>query len=151
MTSIFDKTSINKPSFNQKIVGSLLVTSVCLLGCSPMTTSTQSASHQNGMSVYIDPQTGKFLSAPAPGQEILTINSEMQNATSTSSEGLIEEKSPIPGGGIMMDLKGRFQSPLVITQDPSGKLQSQHLNDIPNHVTQQPVEAGKKGADHEQK
>ena len=44
-----------------------------------------------GLNVYIDPQTGEFIQEPRPGQEALKITPEMQNATSTSSEGLVEE------------------------------------------------------------
>lgn len=103
------------------------------------------------MSVYIDPQTGEFIPEPKPGQNALEITPEMQNAASTSSEGLVEEKSPVPGGGVMIDLKGRFQSPLIINQDPNGKQKTQHLNDLPKYSPQQPSKADKQGAGHEQK
>lgn len=106
---------------------------------------------QKGMSVYIDPQTGEFIPEPKQGQKALEITPEMQNATSTSSEGLVEEKSPVPGGGVMIDLKGRFQSPLIITQDPTGKPKTQHLNDLPKYSPKEPVNAEKQGAGHEQK
>lgn len=106
---------------------------------------------QKGMSVYIDPQTGEFIPEPKQGQKALEITPEMQNATSTSSEGLIEEKSPVPGGGVMIDLKGRFQSPLIITQDPTGKQKTQHLNDLPKYSPEESVNAEKQGAGHEQK
>lgn len=41
---------------------------------------------------------------------------------STSSKGLVEEDSPVPGGGRMVDLKGRFQHSMVATLAPDGIL-----------------------------
>lgn len=32
------------------------------------------------------------------------------DATSTSHEGLVSEPSPVPGGGVMIDLQGRFRN-----------------------------------------
>lgn len=104
-----------------------------------------------GLNVYIDPQTGEFIQEPRPGQEALKITPEMQNATSTSSEGLVEEISPVPGGGVMIDLKGRFQSPLIITQDPAGKQKTRHLNDLPLYAPQHPTNKNAEGSGHEQK
>ncbi len=78
-----------------------------------------------GMKVYVDPQTGEVVEPPAqePPQ------SEMQAgdvATSTSSEGLVAEPSPVSGGGTMINLQGRFQSPLVATQGSDGKMKIEH-------------------------
>lgn len=145
-------------------MGLFIIAAFCLSGCSstsPTNASlnteineTKTASKQsakNGMSVYLDPQTGEFISEPKPGQKVLEITPEMQNATSSSSEGLVEEKSPIPGGGVTMDLQGRFQSPLIITQDPTGNSKTLHLDDFPKHRAQQPGGVGKQGEVHEQK
>lgn len=106
---------------------------------------------EKGINVYIDPQTGEFIQEPRQGQEALKITPEMQNATSTSSEGLVEEISPVPGGGVMIDLKGRFQSPLIITQDPAGKQKTRHLNDLPLYTPQHPTNKNTEGSGHEQK
>ena len=86
-------------------------------------------SSQQGMTVHIDPATGEFIAEPVP-DEALEINPEMQNAMSTSSEGLSEEKSPIPGGGVGVNLQGRFQSPLIAHQDPNGSIKIRHLEKI---------------------
>lgn len=59
-----------------------------------------------GMTVHIDPKTGK-VTPPPPGGEPPQSQSE-KDATSTSGEGLKEQ--PIPGGGYKLDLKGRFQN-----------------------------------------
>jgi hypothetical protein len=106
---------------------------------------------KEGINVYIDPQTGEFIQEPRQGQEALKITPEIQNATSTSSEGLVEEISPIPGGGMMIDLKGRFQSPLIIIQDPSGKQKIRHLNDLPKYAPQDPTNKNTEDSGHDQK
>ncbi len=43
-------------------------------------------------------------------------------ALSTSFEGLVEEKSPVAGGGVMVNLQGRFQNALTIEQDADGNV-----------------------------
>lgn len=83
----------------------------------------------SGMVIYIDPETGAFLKEPAPGYEPLQLTPQLQNAFSTSDSGLVEIPSSVPGGGVLLDLQGRFQSPLVITIDPNGNLKMQHLNE----------------------
>jgi hypothetical protein len=83
----------------------------------------------SGMTVYVDPQTGAILPEPAPGSVPLRLSPQEQSALSTSHEGLVEV--PVPGGGVKVDLQGRFQSPLVGTIDAHGKLQMQHLGESP--------------------
>ncbi len=83
------------------------------------------------MVIYIDPQTGALLKEPAPGTVPLQLTPQLQNALSTSHHGLIEEPSPVPGGGVKLDLQGRFRSPLFVTTDASGKLRIRHLPEIP--------------------
>ncbi len=72
---------------------------------------------------YKDPVTGK-LGAPPDTASISESSEAMQSATSTSSEGLEEE--PAPGGGTMVDLKGRFGSSITATKDKSGKITKSH-------------------------
>lgn len=77
------------------------------------------------LTVYIDPETGEFITpeeAEAPPEERLTPSA----AYSTSHEGLEERPSPVPGGGTMVDLKGRFQSPLTATIDSNGDIKIEH-------------------------
>lgn len=61
----------------------------------------------DGMTVHIDPKTGK-VTPPPPGAAPPESQSE-KNATSTSGEGLTEQPNPA-GGGYKLDLKGRFQN-----------------------------------------
>ena len=49
-----------------------------------------------------------------------------QEGLSTSAEGLEVVPSPVPGGGVMIDLKGRFRSELTATLGPDGKVEIQH-------------------------
>jgi hypothetical protein len=39
--------------------------------------------------------------------------------------------SSVPGGGVKLDLQGRFQGMLVVTIDPDGKFKMQHLGEPP--------------------
>jgi hypothetical protein len=85
----------------------------------------------SGMTIYIDPQTGAILKKPAPGTVPLQLTPELQNALSTSHDGLVEVPSSVPGGGVKVDLRGRFQSPLLGTIDAHGKTKIQHLHEMP--------------------
>lgn len=60
-----------------------------------------------GMTVHIDPKTGKIV-PPPEGAAPLPPSPAEKNSTSTSSEGLKEE--PGAHGGAKVDLKGRFQN-----------------------------------------
>jgi hypothetical protein len=42
-------------------------------------------------------------------------------------------EAPAPGGGVKVDLQGRFQSPLIATVDGNGKVRTQHLGETPEH------------------
>lgn len=70
--------------------------------------------------VYIDPVTGEFR-PPPPGAPGLQLSPQLQNAVSTSSAGLVQVPSPVPGGGIMVRLNGRFQQTMHAEVDASGK------------------------------
>jgi hypothetical protein len=82
------------------------------------------------MRIYRDPVTGEVGEPPAeaPAQGPLPPD----EALSTSSEGLVETLSPAPGGGVMVDLQGRFRSPLIATRDAEGKVTIRHLPSGPS-------------------
>lgn len=75
--------------------------------------------------VYIDPATGKLIPRPAtpdqpqavtgPGP-ITTVPPEL----STSAKGLQVVPNPKTGGGVMVDLQGRFQQRTTATLDAEG-------------------------------
>lgn len=75
--------------------------------------------------VYIDPQTGEFTTPPARGVPAAR-KTAPPAASSTSQQGLEEGPSAVPGGGTMVDLKGRFHSPLTATIDGNGKTKIEH-------------------------
>jgi hypothetical protein len=85
----------------------------------------------SGMIIHIDPQRGELRKTPAPGTVPLQLSPQERNAFSTSHQGLVQVPSLVPGGGVKLDLQGRFQSPLVVTIDPEGKLKMQHLGEPP--------------------
>jgi hypothetical protein len=80
-----------------------------------------------GMTVYIDPKTGAVLTEPAPDRTPLRLTPQERNALSTSHQGLVQVPSSVPGGGVKLDLQGRFQSPMIGTIGPDGKVRLQHL------------------------
>lgn len=76
---------------------------------------------------YIDPETGQITDTPRTTKQApIELSPEMENAMSTSSEGLVEEKSALPGGGDYIELKGRFQSPLIGIQKKDKKIDFIH-------------------------
>lgn len=81
------------------------------------------AKESGGFRVYIDPQTRQFVEPPTDQPVAPT---PPPAAVSTSAEGLVETPNPEPGGGVMMDLKGRFRSPVTATVGPDGKARIQH-------------------------
>jgi hypothetical protein len=84
----------------------------------------------SGMKIHRDPVTGELGAPPAEAPDQVSLPPD--DALSTSSEGLMETPSPVPGGGSMVDLQGRFRSPLIATQDAEGKITIQHLPSGPS-------------------
>jgi len=80
-----------------------------------------------GMTIHLDPQTGA-LAKPRPGLHLLPLSPAEANALSTSHVGLVEAASPVPGGGVIVDLLGRFRSPLVGTVGADGAVTIRHLD-----------------------
>lgn len=84
-----------------------------------------------GYTVFIDPVTGKIVPQPT-GPLPLELTEELQNSLSTSSEGLVEIPSPVPGGGTMVRLNGRFQDAMVATTaDAGGNISATCLSNVP--------------------
>jgi hypothetical protein len=71
--------------------------------------------------VFVDPETGRRVLAPTPQQRAAMDAAIARNpAFSQSSEGLVEV--PVPGGGFMIHLQGRFQSVYTVTRTSDGRL-----------------------------
>ena len=88
------------------------------------TTSTPTKSDQT-LSVHIDPETGEFVT---PEEATVTPENRLTPLyeDSISHEGLEETPSPVPGGGTMVDLKGRFNDPLKTSIDNSSDIKIEH-------------------------
>jgi hypothetical protein len=108
----------------------------------PMQTPPQPA----GYVIHIDPATGQ-LTDPAPGTAPLVIDPGLQNALSTSGDGLVEVPSEAPGGGTMVDLQGRFQSTMVSTVGKNGTLQAPCFSGLPDSCSSEPGKTGKGGGE----
>ena len=79
-----------------------------------------------GMVVHIDPATGRPTSHPLPEQaaEIASLQVDKANR---STEGLVEEVGPT--GGVRVNLRNRFRSPLVaVVQPDSGVVRTDHIS-----------------------
>ncbi len=82
-----------------------------------------------GMRAYVDPETGELT---VPPDDVRAAEAAAAAAAfSTSHEGLVEVPSPVPGGGVMLDLKGRFRSPLTATLSADGKVTMAHVPCVP--------------------
>ena len=80
-----------------------------------------------GLVVHIDPTTGEFLPEP-PADGVTT---QAADAAKAPVPQLKAVPSPTLGGGIMVDLQGQFQMPLVATIDAAGKVTMKHESTIP--------------------
>ena len=76
-----------------------------------------------GLIVGIDPTTGEFLPQPPAGG---VTPSDKAEAAKVPAPQLHEVPSPTPGGGVMVELKDRFLTPLVATVDADGKVKLKH-------------------------
>jgi hypothetical protein len=82
--------------------------------------SSKPAAGNAGYRVAVDPATGQFVEP-----ETVTAGEAGKtglDALSRSDHGLVEEASPVPGGGVMVNLQGRFQNTFTATTDADGKL-----------------------------
>lgn len=75
-----------------------------------------------GQILNIDPATGKIVDTPT--QSIRALQDAMAAELSTSGDGLVVEKSPVKGGGVMINLQGRFQNASTAVIDANGTLQA---------------------------
>ena len=69
--------------------------------------------------VYRNPVTGE-LGPPPASEPVPQVPLGMEEALSTSSEGLVE--TPDAGGGVMVDLQGRFRPFSTATKDKHGHI-----------------------------
>ena len=73
-----------------------------------------------GVRVYKDPQTGEFAQ---PSSTDTSIAASVARSFSRSHVGLVEVlNTEVLGGGVKMDLQGRFRSHFIATKDADGKV-----------------------------
>lgn len=93
-----------------------------------------------GMRLYVDPDTREFVEAPSE-PIIIEMAQDGLSPYSTSSEGLVEVDAP--GGGKMVDLRGRFRMAYTATVDESGVV---HAGCGHSHTTEsERTDSGKEG------
>jgi hypothetical protein len=101
-------------------VGVWIVVGAALLAGAPAAAEpVDGPSAQSGMRAYVDPRTGALQNTPPPGTAM-----PAPPAFSRSGAGLVESRRP--DGSVMIDLQGRFRSPLVATVTPDGTLHIDH-------------------------
>ena len=71
-----------------------------------------------GYVVHFD-ESGQIIEEPQGAVD--DFNAALQQSINTSSEGLVEQATPV-GGGVMVDLEGRFESAATATVDANGNL-----------------------------
>jgi len=70
--------------------------------------------------VTIDPETGDFIDPPAAEQPARGQAAPIASALSSYHGDLVAVPSSVPGGGMMVDLRGRFQQVMKATIGPDG-------------------------------
>jgi len=99
---------------------SLLWIGVAVLcqACAGTMPATPGAPTEGAMRVYRDPATGAF-KAPSPG----AANALSTDARASSSgKDLVESAGASAGGGIRLDLQGKFRSYAIATKDDQGNV-----------------------------
>jgi hypothetical protein len=112
----------------------VVVMATCALSsqADPLVDGKKAAPEQTGLpaafKVYKDPVTGKIAKPPIgvhPDQA-----AALERALSTSAEGLVA--SPSLGGGIRVDLRGRFRHTTEVTRNDQGALAVQCDSHMPS-------------------
>ncbi len=75
-----------------------------------------------GQILNVDPVTGKIVDTPS--QSIRALQDAMGSALSTSDDGLVAQNSPVAGGGVVVNLQGRFQNAVTAVIGANGVLQA---------------------------
>ena len=77
-----------------------------------------------GVIVHIDPKTGEIITPPkgVPGE----VPQPPVDTTKKPQPELRQVPSPVPGGGVIIELDERFQTPLTATMDPDGNVKLEH-------------------------
>ncbi len=93
-------------------------TVACDVPAGQLETAAQSPIAAQGMRVYRDPQTGRLGPRP-PGAAQRGLTTAEQHMLNRSDKGL--RPRTLPGGGVAVDLQGRYRSMAVATVGADGK------------------------------
>jgi len=85
----------------------------------------QQEAEDSAMVVHIDPKTGEIITPPASALSGQGPRQPVDASKKPPAE-LRETLSPVPGGGVMIPLDGRFDTPLSATIDTDGKVRFEH-------------------------
>jgi len=83
-----------------------------------------------GQMLYVDPATGQIVDTPT-ASDPKDLQAALASALNTSDEGLVIERSKVPGGGMMVNLQGRFQNTQTATVDANGTLNAPCVSAAP--------------------
>lgn len=75
---------------------------------------------------YVDPQTEELIPRPAENEAADVASTSISSLGSSDDAALVVKPSPVPGGGIMVDLMGRFRNPIKATVDHRGRVFIEH-------------------------
>lgn len=89
-----------------------------------------------GMIVHIDPATGRIISPPKETLPGPVLQAPVEGAKKPAAE-LRQLPSPVPGGGVMIELDERFQTPLTATVGADGKVKLEHKRTAPGSEDRQ--------------
>ena len=81
--------------------------------------------------VHIDPKSGGFTSAPSGPMPTHGLQQSLEKVGDRGAE-LHETLSPVPGGGVVIDLGERSFTPMTATIDANGKVRLEHLPSQPD-------------------
>lgn len=80
--------------------------------------------------VHVDPATGRIIPPPWNAKAVAAA---APAGSSTSHAGLVEEPGRTAGGGMIVDLQGRFQSRVVATAGTNGTVVTRCVGGELNH------------------
>ena len=98
-------------------IAGIACAAVCLALAMPHPVAVGEEQVAAGMRAYVDPTTGALVPGPPTGKQSLLLP---ETAVSTSADGLSEQTAP--GGGVMIDLQGRFNSHFAARVQPDGSV-----------------------------
>ena len=96
---------------------------------SAITQNTKPQDNSLGIIVHIDPQTGRIITPPSTPPSGQVPQPPLETAKPPLPQPQ-ETLSPVPGGGVMIELDDRFRTPLTATIDADGKVRFEHKDSV---------------------